>query len=113
MFEYIINRLNKLDKTTQARPHGETKTEEPVNTVNNAIEKEKYAKDDDVKHLSKIVIPETVRADTTKSFASQLDVFATLCGLHGPVARSVILFPSQHRIASIIVALSCRKKKER
>ena len=74
----------------------ETKTEvQPMNPVNTAIDKEKYAKDDDVKHLAKIVIPETVRADTTKSFASQLDGFATVCGLHGPVARSVVSFPSQ------------------
>ena len=86
-------RMNEIDTRTR---NEETKTEvQPVNTVNTAIDKEKYAKDDDVKHLSKIVIPETVRADTTKSCASQLDVFATLCGLHGPVARSVILYPSQ------------------
>ena len=67
-----------------------------MNIVNTAINKKKYAKVDDVKHLSKIVIPEAVRADTTKSFASQSDVFAaTLCILHGPVARSVVSFPSQ------------------
>ena len=78
------------------RGQDETKTDgQPTNSVNAAMDKEKYAKDDDVKHLSKIVIPETVRADTAKSFSSQLDVFATLCGLHGPAARSVISYPSQ------------------
>ena len=73
---YIMNQVqglqlevNTIDNRT--RPRGETKTEdEPLNTVNTAIDKEKYAKDDDVKNLAKIVIPETVRAVTTNSFAS-------------------------------------------
>ena len=66
MFQYIMNRFDKLKKSNRARPLGETKTEDvPVNTVNTAIDKDRYAKDDDVKNLSKIVIPETVRADTT------------------------------------------------
>ena len=78
------------------RGQDETKTDgQPTNSVNAAMDKEKYAKDDDVKHLSKIVIPETVRADAAKNFSSQLDVFATLLGLHGPTARYVISYSSQ------------------
>ena len=50
MFEYFINRSERLERTTPGRSPGETKTEdEPVTNANTAIDKEKYAKDNDVK----------------------------------------------------------------
>ena len=90
-------RENRRHEAPRADRNYETKNEEqPTNTVNAAINKELYSKDDDVKISSvKIVISETVRDDSTRSLASQVDIFATVCGFHGTSARSVIIYPSQ------------------
>ena len=89
-------REDRRNEAARAGDHDKTKDEaQPTNTVNEAIKKESCSKDGDVETLATIAIPETVRVDPRTSMASQVDIFATVCGLHGTSARSVIMYPSQ------------------